>query len=50
MVQEIIYTSAEKGLKQGSRGFCTVVARWYGHQSGGAAESMSGYRQAFSDG
>ena len=26
MVEEIIYTSAEKGLKQGSRGFCTVVS------------------------
>lgn len=48
MVQEIIYTSAEKGLKQGSRGFCTVVS------TAGMAinlaerlESMSGYRQAF---
>ena len=48
MIQEIIYTSAEKGLKQGSRGFCTVVST-----SGMAAnmaerlESMSGYRHAF---
>ena len=48
MVQEIIYTSAQKGLKQGSRGFCTVVST-----SGMAAnmaerlESMSGYRHAF---
>ncbi len=48
MVEEIIYTSAEKGLKQGSRGFCTVVST-----SGMALnlaerlESMSGYRQAF---
>lgn len=48
MVQEIIYTSAEKGLKPGSRGFCTVVS------TAGMAinlaerlESMSGYRQAF---
>ncbi|MBL8819033.1 MAG: hypothetical protein JNL58_23595 [Planctomyces sp.] len=48
MAQEIIYTSAEKGLKQGSRGFCTVVS------TAGMAvnlaerlESMSGYRQAF---
>lgn len=48
MVEEIIYTSAEKGLKQGSRGFCTVVST-----SGMALniaerlESMSGYRHAF---
>lgn len=48
MVQEIIYTSAQKGLKQGSRGFCTVVST-----AGMAAnmaerlESMSGYRHAF---
>jgi len=48
VVEEIIYTSAEKGLKQGSRGFCTVVST-----SGMALniaerlESMSGYRQAF---
>lgn len=48
MAQEIIYTSAQKGLKQGSRGFCTVVST-----AGMAAnmaerlESMSGYRHAF---
>ncbi|MEQ9410979.1 MAG: hypothetical protein RIK87_24925 [Fuerstiella sp.] len=48
MVQEIIYTSAPKGLRQGSRGFCTVVST-----AGMAAnmaerlESMSGYRHAF---
>jgi len=48
VVEEIIYTSAEKGLKQGSRGFCTVIS------TNGMAlnlaerlESMSGYRQAF---
>lgn len=48
MAQEIIYTSARKGLKQGSRGFCTVMST-----AGMAAnlaerlESMSGYRHAF---
>lgn len=48
MIEEIIYTSAEKGLKQGSRGFWTVVST-----SGMALNiaerlaSMSGYRQAF---
>ena len=26
MIEEIIYTSAQKGLKAGSRGFCTVVS------------------------
>ncbi len=48
MIEEIIYTSAEKGLKAGSRGFCTVVS------TAGMAiniaerlESMSGYRHAF---
>ncbi len=48
LIQEIIYTSAEKGLRQGSRGFCTVVS------TAGLAlnlaerlESMSGYRHAF---
>ena len=48
MVQELIYTSAEKGLKQGSRGFCTVVAT-VGIPINVAErlESMSGYRQIF---
>lgn len=48
MIQEIIYTSAEKGLKQGSRGFCTVVAT-VGIPINVAErlESMSGYRQIF---
>ena len=48
MIEEIIYTSAPKGLRAGSRGFCTVVST-----AGMAAnmaerlESMSGYRHAF---
>lgn len=48
MVEEILYTSAEKGLKQGSRGFCTVVST--AGMSPALAErleSMSGYRHAF---
>lgn len=48
MIEEIIYTSAPKGLRSGSRGFCTVIST-----AGMAAnmaerlESMSGYRHAF---
>lgn len=48
MIEEIIYTSAPKGLRAGSHGFCTVVST-----AGMAAnmaerlESMSGYRHAF---
>jgi len=48
MSQEIVYTSAPKGLKAGSRGFCTVAST-----SGMAVnlaerlESLSGYRHAY---
>ncbi|MFN8709125.1 MAG: hypothetical protein ACK50J_20770, partial [Planctomyces sp.] len=45
MVEEIIYTSSEKGLKQGSRGFCTVVSTsGMGLNLAERLESMSGYR------
>lgn len=48
MVEEIIYTSAEKGLKQGSRGFCTVVSTaGMSLALAERLESMSGYRHAF---
>jgi hypothetical protein len=48
MIQEIIYTSAEKGLKQGSRGFCTVVATvGIPINLAERLESMSGYRHVF---
>ena len=48
MIEEIIYTSAEKGLKQGSRGFCTVVSTsGMSLNIAERLESMSGYRQAF---
>ena len=48
MSQEIVYTSAPKGLKPGSRGFCTVVSTE--GMAGNLAdrlESHSGYRHAF---
>ena len=48
MIEEIIYTSAPKGLKQGSRGFCTVVSTaGMGVNLAERLESMSGYRHAF---
>lgn len=48
MIEEIIYTSAEKGLRQGSRGFCTVVSTAGMAQNlAERLESMSGYRHAF---
>ena len=48
MSQELIYTSAPRGLKPGSRGFCTVVST----QGMSAAlvqrlESLSGYRHVY---
>lgn len=48
MSQEILYTSAPRGLKPGSRGFCTVVSTE--GMAGNLAErleSLSGYRHAF---
>jgi len=48
VVEEIVYTSAEKGLKQGSRGFCTVVSTaGMSLALAERLESMSGYRHAF---
>jgi hypothetical protein len=48
MIEEIIYTSAVKGLKQGSRGFCTVASTaGMGANMAERLESMSGYRHAF---
>ena len=48
MAQEIIYTSAPRGLKKGSRGFCTVVSTaGMGANLAERLESMSGYRHAF---
>ena len=48
MSSELLYTSAAKGLRQGSRGFCTVISST-GMPSNLASklESLSGYRQMF---
>jgi len=46
--QEILYTSASKGLKPGSAGFCTVVAtRGMAKNLAERLESLTGYRHAF---
>ncbi|MDA0282360.1 MAG: hypothetical protein O3B86_03295 [Planctomycetota bacterium] len=48
MSQEILYTSAPKGLKPGSRGFCTVVStRGMPQPLADRLESLSGYRHAW---
>lgn len=48
MSQEIIYTSAPKGLKPGSRGFCTVVStHGLAKNLADALESLSGYRHVY---
>jgi len=49
MIEEIIYTSAQKGLRAGRRGFCTVVSTaGMALNTAERLESMSGYRHAFS--
>lgn len=48
MIQELLYTSAPRGLKPGSRGFCTVMSsRGLSGPLATALESLSGYRQIF---
>ena len=48
MSQEILYTSAPKGLKPGSRGFCTVVSTQGMPQPlADRLESLSGYRHVW---
>lgn len=48
MTQEILYTSAPRGLKPGSRGFCTVASTSGMDQNlAERLESLSGYRAAF---
>jgi hypothetical protein len=48
MIEEIIYTSAPKGLKPGSRGFCTVVStEGMARNVAERLESLSGYRHAY---
>ncbi len=48
MSQEILYTSAPRGLKPGSRGFSTVVSTFGMSKTlAERLESLSGYRHAF---
>lgn len=48
MSHELIYTSAPRGLKPGSRGFCTVASTPGMTQPlADRLESLSGYRHAF---
>ncbi|HUY34073.1 MAG TPA: hypothetical protein VMV69_15095 [Pirellulales bacterium] len=48
MSQEIVYTSAPRGLKPGTRGFCTVISTQGMVQPlAERLESLSGYRQVF---
>jgi|GEM_PF-2214133 len=48
MTQELIYTSAPRGLKPGSRGFCTVMST-FGMAANLAQrlEALSGYRHVY---
>src|SRR5262245_2687943 len=49
MPQELIYTSAERGLKPGSRGFCTVMSTsGMAKNLADRLEALSGYRHVFS--
>ena len=48
MSVELLYTSAPKGLKQGSRGFCTVLStEGMPINIASRLESLSGYRQLY---
>jgi len=48
MGQELLYTSAPRGLKPGSRGFCTVLStRGMPAPLATAVEALSGYRPVF---
>ncbi len=48
MAQELIYTSARKGLKLGTRGYCTVAhTRGLGASAVRLLESLSAYKNAF---
>ena len=51
MAFELVYTSAQEGLKTGSRGFCTVACtRGLPLPMATMLESLSGYRQLYSPG
>jgi len=48
MSQELLYTSAPRGLKPGSRGFCTVLStQGMPAPLAAAVESLSGYRPVY---
>ena len=48
---ELIYTSAKKGLKPGSVGFCTVaMSRQMSPTLAATLESLSGYRHLYTAG
>ena len=48
MSVELLYTSAEQGLKQGSRGFCTVISTvGMPLNLANRLESLSGYRHVY---
>ncbi|MGV2333984.1 MAG UNVERIFIED_CONTAM: hypothetical protein LVR18_07650 [Planctomycetaceae bacterium] len=47
MIEEILYTSAPKGLKPGSHGFCTVNSTiGMAQTTAERLEALSGYRHA----
>ena len=51
MAQALIYTSVMKGLKPGSKGFCTVAStQGMAKNLGDRLEGLSGYRHLFSPG
>lgn len=51
MTQELLYTSAPKGLKPGSRGFCTVVTtQGMSAPMAASLESLSAYRHVYPPG
>lgn len=51
MTQELVYTSAPKGLKLGSRGFCTVAStRGMSKTLADRLEALSGYKHLFQPG
>ena len=51
MIQELLYTSAPRGLKPGSRGFCTVLStQGMAAPLASALEGLSGYKPLYPHG
>ncbi|MDG2013861.1 MAG: hypothetical protein P8J33_10165, partial [Pirellulaceae bacterium] len=51
MIEELIYTSVPKGLKPGTKGYCTVAAsQGMAQNLARLLESLSGYRHVFTAG